>query len=340
MNSDSLIASVLLVSVAAQLATAIVAFTLFKVTNHRYFWVIISFALALMSIRRIIPLFNIMSGEEHFTSFSNEVIGLFISILMLVGVIGIRKIFIDKVKQQIELIKAKELIEESDNTKNKLFSVISHDLRSPYNALLGFSNLLLDDVKQSKYDQVSLYAENINNAARNSFNLLNNLLNYSRFKLGRLEYYPQAKLLKDIVDSVIISENLSIHNKNQRIIIGIPDNFEVFADEFMLETIIRNIISNAIKFTPNDGEIEVGCEKTDDYSIIIINDHGVGMDKSEIDNIFDSNNYHTKSGTNKEKGSGLGLKIVKEFVDIHKGSLLIDSKLGEGTKFGVLLPNA
>ncbi len=242
-----------------------------------------------------------------------------------------------RVKRHVELKKAKEEIVKINKIKEKFFSIIAHDLKSP---LASFSNSLeiLDDsfYEMTDYDKKQMISS-ILKTSKNLYNLLNNLLIWSQSQTGRIEFSPQLNNIREIIENQLALLESQIKNKEITIVKNYGDDL-VFADSKMLDTIIRNLVSNSIKFSRNGSKIYISTEKIDKDIIISIKDEGVGMSKEVQEKLFKINNLHTSLGVQGEKGTGLGLLICKEFVDIHKGEIWLESEPNKGTTFFVKIP--
>jgi len=223
-------------------------------------------------------------------------------------------------------------------TKDKFFSIIAHDLKNPFNALLGFSTLLLDDYENfSDADRIDLI-QTMSDASNNAYKLLQNLLEWSRSQTGSIQWEPDAISLHDIVTTTIdlLSNGASVKEISINAII-LP-NIVVWADANMATTVIRNLISNALKYTPKGGEIRVYSKKSEKEIEITIEDNGVGINEADKEKLFRIDVNHSTSGTNNEQGTGLGLILCKEFVEKNGGKIWVESTEGKGSKFKFTLP--
>lgn len=234
-------------------------------------------------------------------------------------------------------------LKEINLSKDRLFSVISHDLRSPFNALLGFSGILISDFEKLTEKEINRYLTSINQTARNLYNLVNNLLEFSRFQTGKIEFNPKHISFNELVEKNIILLRGNAVKKNILLDYDIEDS-EIFADEAMTDSIIQNLISNAIKFTNHGGKIEVtGRIITTSANPVVelsIKDDGVGMCPEALDNLFKADKVYSSVGTAKEPGSGLGLIITKEYIEKNGGVISVKSELDKGTEFILALPIA
>ena len=253
---------------------------------------------------------------------------------------------------QRELIKEKLILEkilnelnEKNNelqllnaSKDKFFSIIGHDLKAPFNSIIGLSDLLLEQIKEKNYDEMEYYGELIIKSSNKAMDLLQNLMEWSRSQTGRIVYNPE---LFDIVDSIHQMNFLFgqiAEQKSIKIISNLPIKLSILGDKEMINTILRNLISNAIKFTKSGGEIVVSLNAKQDQVIISVRDNGVGISKNSIEKLFKIDESYSTPGTNKETGTGLGLILCKEFIDKHNGSIWVESEEGKGSIFNFSLP--
>lgn len=229
-------------------------------------------------------------------------------------------------------------LHELNATKDKFFSIIGHDLKGPFNTILGFSELLLERVVDKNYEEVEKFAKIINKSSSNSMDLLTNLLEWSVSQSGNMDFNPEYFDIFTFINEV--TEVLEDIAKQKSITISksLPRSLPVFADKAMVNTIMRNLISNAIKFTNKGGEIIIGAEQKEDELIISVKDNGVGISKDGIEKLFRIDEGHSTLGTQNEKGTGLGLILCKEFVDHHEGKIWAESKTGKGSNFKFSLP--
>ncbi|MBN1119375.1 MAG: HAMP domain-containing histidine kinase [Bacteroidales bacterium] len=233
----------------------------------------------------------------------------------------------------------KELV-VANQTKDKFFSIIAHDLINPISSLMGLSDILLSKYNEIDAEHKKELIEAINESTQNTFKLLDNLLNWARLQRGAIEFKPTRLNLYNIVEETKNFLKTQASNKKQAIKILIPTDTEIFADKEMLTTIIRNLISNAIKFSNPGGSIEIGVrvsEKKDNIEVNI-KDNGIGMDAKTKQNLFKITQSVSKTGTAKETGTGLGLMLCKEFIDNHGGKIWVKSTPEKGSTFSFSIP--
>ncbi len=228
-----------------------------------------------------------------------------------------------------------DLIELNDN-KNKFFSIISHDLRGPVKNIVLMAQLLYQT--DNKTIDPEKIARMIESSSKNLSALLDNLLKWSRLQMNNIEFIPETIDLRKVADDVI--SNMAVHSNQKSITVSnlIAPHTNVFADQNMIATVIRNLISNALKFTNKGGRIELLADRNHDYVELTISDNGVGMPTEIAKKIFSIDFKHTTKGTNKEEGTGLGLKLCKEFVEKNSGKIWIESEIGVGSKFIFSIP--
>ncbi|MEF8811486.1 MAG: PAS domain-containing sensor histidine kinase [Bacteroidales bacterium] len=223
-------------------------------------------------------------------------------------------------------------------TKDKLFSIIGHDLRGPFNSIIGFSNLLTNQVQQKDYEGVERYARIIRDSSYRAMDLLTNLLEWSRAQSGKIEFNPEYIELVTVINEVTDLLDDSAKQKSITISRHLPHNLPVFADKDMVLTILRNLISNGIKFTNPGGEIMIRADQQDDRVMVSVADSGVGISEDDFDTLFRMENSRPKPGTQQEKGTGLGLLLCKEFVEVHGGQIWAESTEGAGSVFYFTIP--
>jgi signal transduction histidine kinase len=248
-------------------------------------------------------------------------------------------------KLQHELIKEKKTLEitlrqlhELNATKDKFFSIIAHDLKNPFFSIMGFSKLLLDKDDQLEAGKTKAYLKAIDESANQAYELLENLLTWAQSQRGHIEFNPDFFELKHLIDKNIRFLKDTAEKKKIRIKSLVNENQSVYADQNMLNTIIRNLLANAIKFTYPDGQITIHLISHTDYHEIAVSDTGMGMSHETLSKLFKASTKSTVPGTQNERGTGLGLLICKEFVELHGGTIRAESKPNKGSTFYVTLP--
>ena len=226
----------------------------------------------------------------------------------------------------------------ANTTKDKLFSIIAHDLKSPSNVILGFLELLSSDFDRMDTTEQKNYINRINDAAQSTSKLLGNLLLWSRSQRNSIKLEKSTLNLKALTEESVMPYLAHSRNKKQELTIVIPEDMTVFADGSLLKTVISNLFNNAVKFTGEGGKIEIGAAEHDKHTEIYVRDNGTGIPPDKIHCIFSIEDGLSRLGTNGEKGTGLGLSICKEFVELHHGKIVAENQPGEGTVFRVTLP--
>lgn len=272
----------------------------------------------------------------------------------LLGSLHISRDISHQKESEAQLTKYNNELKELNLSKDKFFSIVAHDLRSPFQGMLGFTDLILEDIDILSKAEIKDYLQKVRESSYSTFTLLENLLNWSRLQTGRLEYKPSDFSLFEDVASVISLLNSNALNKNIRLINNL-DEYTVHADRRMVHSILLNLTTNAIKFTfPGgtvsfDAKIVLSCEDNAENEIakynrkvlkISVTDTGVGISPEGLEKIFNIDEHFTLTGTSNEQGAGLGLIIVKEMAEKQGGELTINSQEGIGSVFAFTLPLA
>lgn len=242
-------------------------------------------------------------------------------------------------KQAKEEIKSKNKeLEELNAQKDKFFSIIAHDLKSPFNSIVGFSKLLVEKVRVKDYDSVSKYAGIIEQSSNRAMDLLMNLMEWSRSQTGRMEFNPEyIEMVSLINETALLFDDIAAQ-KTISIVSDLPANAHVYADKAMISTVLRNLISNAVKFTYPGGKIIISAQENQNELKVSVSDNGVGISKSRLEKLFRLDENYSTSGTNNEKGTGLGLILCKDFVEKHEGNIWAKSEVGKGSTFYFTVP--
>ncbi len=235
------------------------------------------------------------------------------------------------------LVKSQAELQQTIKTKDKLFSIIAHDLRSPFTALLGLSEVLASNAENLKVDEVKDFALHINKSANEVLSLTENLLSWARSQTGKLTLSPKTTNLKELLNKTASIARIPAQEKSIDIEISCSDDLTLFVDEDTLTTTIRNLLSNAIKFTPTGGKITVRVFRNTSEIAIQVSDTGVGIAPENINKLFKLDGFTTK-GTNSENGTGLGLMLCKEFTEANGGTISVQSIMNHGTTFTITFP--
>ena len=248
---------------------------------------------------------------------------------------------ITKINEYIKsLIVAQKELKVLNATKDRLFSIIAHDLKNPFNAIIGFTNLMKDSWQELDRVEMDEMINMINESSISAHSLLENLLDWARIQTSQISFQPTTFQLRALIDEVEILLSAAIKLKQIDFKIDCREDLDVYADNRMLSTVIRNLVTNAIKFTHIKGEIKINAQENNSLVIIAIEDNGIGMDQEYLDNIFNIDRIKSNSGTRNEKGTGLGLVLCKELVEYHHGELIVDSELDIGSKITIVIPQA
>jgi PAS domain S-box-containing protein len=234
---------------------------------------------------------------------------------------------------------SEETLRKINADKDKLFSIIAHDLRSPFNGFLGFTDLLVQDLDTFTQEEIRNIAKSMSFSATNLFRLLENLLEWSRMQQGLIRFNCDEAQLLPIVHGSMSTVLEPAKNKGIELSYDIPEGLTIFADINMLLSVIRNLASNAVKFTPKGGKIIISAKVTGDHHVeLSIRDSGIGMSSSMVENLFRLDVQTSRKGTEGEPSTGLGLILCKDFIEKHGGKIWVESEEGKGSTFRFTLP--
>lgn len=239
----------------------------------------------------------------------------------------------ERKKAEKALKKSERALKELNETKDRFFSIISHDLRTPFTGILGLSDLLLELSQEGSYDEFPELVSHIKDSAQQAFSLLENLLEWSRTQTGRLNFKPEMFNLNNSIRDVLLLLTDAAKEKNISISCHFRTIFQVMADKYMVETVLRNLISNSIKFTNCGGKIRISLKAEEKKVHVIIADTGIGISEKKMQNLFQIKRNRSTCGTNSERGTGLGLLLCKEFIDMHDERIWVESVPGLGSTF-------
>ncbi|HPD94616.1 MAG: tetratricopeptide repeat-containing sensor histidine kinase [Bacteroidales bacterium] len=240
-----------------------------------------------------------------------------------------------------ELEEVNQKLTETNATKDKFFSIIAHDLRSPFNALLGFSEMLDEEFDSYGTEEKKKLINYIHLGVQNTFNLLENLLQWAKSQRGTISFEPVKIDLRLLATATCKLLNQQAEDKSIKLVNHIPENMYIQADYNMISTVIRNLVSNAIKFTPKGGEVRIEAELTadNDFVRIAVKDNGGGISEDTQSKLFSITGNVSTLGTENEIGTGLGLILCKEFVEKHNGKIWVESEVGKGSSFYFTIPH-
>lgn len=239
---------------------------------------------------------------------------------------------------EIQLEKNAQELKSLNDTKDKFFGIIAHDLKNPFSSLLGATEYLYKEIEKHDRKKIRMLAKILFESAQSGFDILTNLLEWSRAQTGSLAYDPEEVSMAGLVDKNISLVAVIANSKN----IGISTNLEpgltLIADENMLNTVLRNLLTNALKFTPSGGKVNIEATRSDGKVHVTVRDSGTGIPEEDLDKLFRIDVKYVNSGTNDERGTGLGLILCKEFINRHGGEIWVESRLNEGSVFHFTIP--
>jgi signal transduction histidine kinase len=247
--------------------------------------------------------------------------------------------------QAQQLIDLNHRLQESEthlkslnDSKDKLFSIIAHDLRSPFNVLLGYSEYLAEDVKNLDISVVQKIATEMHISLKNVYTMLDNLLEWARIQTGRVEFQPELINCSKVITPILELLEPGVRQKELTVEVDLSESDEIFADMNMLSSAIQNLLTNAIKFTPRKGKVEIKYGRNEDTATITVADNGIGMSEDTKASLFKLGTNPSTYGTENEPGTGLGLLLVNECVTKCGGKLRLTSKEGNGSSLTIELP--
>ncbi|KDN55183.1 sensor histidine kinase [Flavobacterium seoulense] len=304
----------------------------FTERGHNFFRFFYGFCFAAFEILLVLRVvFNYFNPQKSF--FAHGIFDGFYNIslflLSLTSTVG----FLLLIKEKQDL-KIKKLLKD----RNQFFSIIAHDLRGPLGGSVGLSEILAENFDEYSNEEIKEISQMLHQSSKNSYKLLENLLDWSQVQTGMIEFSPRKIGLNALIkENVEFNKNAAL-NKNITLLFESAEFIEVQADKNMIDTIVRNLLTNAIKFTKKDGEVTVRMEKQTQRAVVSITDTGVGISDEIKAKLFKINGKVTQRGTEDEIGTGLGLLLCSEFVKKHDGEIWAESELGKGSTFKFTLP--
>jgi signal transduction histidine kinase len=245
------------------------------------------------------------------------------------------------IEEQTKVLKQqKDQLQELNSTKDKFFSIIAHDLRSPFQSLLGLSEMLLGEINQNTSAEEKSYVKAIYDSSHNIFALVENLLTWSRMQTNKLTLVPEQIYVSSIIENITSLLQPNLVQKHITVETELKTAKSGYADKNMVEMVIRNLVSNAIKFTSENGKIHISLTDNMNNLQIEIHDNGIGISNDDQEKLFRIDSNYSTKGTNGESGTGLGLIICKEFIERNNGTIWIKSHPGEGSSFFFTIPCA
>lgn len=278
---------------------------------------------------------HIKNGENRF--YVSNKLPIFDENNKVIGIVGTSEDITERTETHIELEKLTRELKLQNDTKNKFFSIVSHDLINPIAGIIGFSELLKENSEDLAPEKINSFATIINNSANFTLALLHDLLEWSRVQIGSIEANKENLNLSDLLTHNIAGVNPLVSSKKIALIANFPKNLHVYADKKMVSTITRNLMSNAIKFTPKGGTITIFSKEimVNGKKMIetVITDTGIGMSAEKVKNLFKIEHNYRSAGTDKEVGTGLGLVLCNEFIEKNNGTIKVISELNVGSSF-------
>jgi signal transduction histidine kinase len=297
-------------------------------------------------------LFGAATGREQYQLIYSGnpfeiIVEMFSFVFIIIGSVGYLLI-LKEADEQVIFEKNKKIesdynqLEALNDKKDKFFSIISHDLKSPIGALIQLGYILQKTHTDIPIHEREELIQTISNSAKKTYNLLENLLLWSRTETGKLLPEPMKFDLRVSIEETLDLLRHNIAQKKIQVVVDLKDNIKVYADKNMVSTVFRNLISNAIKFVHENGTISISSKMNiANHNVMIrICDNGVGIDPEVLPKLFDLDSKYSTKGTQNEKGAGLGLKLCNEFITKNKGKIEVESELGNGSTFKIELPLA
>ncbi len=244
----------------------------------------------------------------------------------------------ERKKAELALLESEKKLQDAVASKNKFFSIIAHDLRNPFNAVIGFSTFLKENLADLEKKEIDEYAGYINESATQAFSLLNNLLEWARSQTNMIGYSPEKLDASGIIESTLSILSGEALKKNVTVFNNVQEKIVSHADKNMISTVFRNLISNAIKFTKDGGTVSITSDSVNGFHEFTIEDTGVGIKKEDIEKLFRIDTKVCTTGTAMETGTGLGLILCHEFIVKNGGKIHVESEIGKGSRFTFTLP--
>ncbi len=241
-------------------------------------------------------------------------------------------------KTEAALRKSEKELRISNKNKDKFFSIIAHDLKSPFSSLLGYSEWLQNELKNLSKEEIQNAFENMNRSIRKVYELIQNLLEWARIQNGKIEFNPSSFDIKKLIDNTIGFIEFKAMNKDIKIENRVRENLFVYADQNMLTSVLQNLLTNALKFNYPGGKVTVSAKISNGFVEISIHDTGVGISQENLNKLFRIDVHHSTIGTSEERGTGLGLILCKELIERNHGKIWCESKQGKGSTFTFTVP--
>ena len=256
----------------------------------------------------------------------------------IIGTFGITRDITERKHVQEALAQSEIKLRELNAIKDKFFSIIAHDLRGPFNGLFGLLDMLREDFNEIGADEVKENLETMNDILRNLFQLLEDLLEWGKIQRNAINFSPTNENICQTIQNVVDLYFINAKNKNINLILELPESINITFDKKMISTVVRNLLTNAIKFTPPYGSIKITAKDETDQVKITVEDTGIGISDNNLHRLFSLTEYFSTQGTNNEGGTGLGLILCKEFIDKHSGKITVETELKKGSIFSFTIP--
>lgn len=256
----------------------------------------------------------------------------------IIGATGLARNITERKEFEISLTESEKKLKELNETKDKLFSILGHDLKGPLMNILGFSSILKTKIDDPSFSEKKKMVQSIKSSTETTIRLLDDLLAWAKSKTDLEKIQIEKANLHDLVLNVIETQKSIAKEKNIVLSNKVGKRVEIFADKNIIKTVLRNLISNAIKFTPLDGKVTIEALKKENFTEVSVTDNGVGISETRQTELFEISKNKSTPGTANEKGTGLGLILCKELVEKHKGRIWVESIEGKGSSFKFTLP--
>lgn len=241
-------------------------------------------------------------------------------------------------RQNEKLVATNTQLEEVIATKDKFFSIIGHDLSSPISQMIGFTDMLENHIEAFTTDEIIQFVSRLKESSMQGFRLLDNLLRWSQTQTGKISFAPSQASLNSIIQNNVDLYKERAQAKQVTILLKVTQEYALWLDQNMIDTVLRNLVSNAIKFTPKGGAITIGVTLQDQGVVVNVKDTGVGISPANVAKLFRNDVHYSTNGTQNEKGTGLGLILSREFVEAHGGKIWVESKEDTGSEFKFSIP--
>lgn len=281
-----------------------------------------------------------MQSDSYQSIVKKQIIlaSIFHFMVFVIGITGFG-LFYKKTNSYFSIIQGKNLeLSKINKTKDKLFSIISHDLKSPFGSIMRLSEQMLKDVHEYDIAETKEVLFAINHSANNTYYLLENLLKWAKSQSNQIVFKPELVRLQIVVDEIVGAAMIPAEIKNISIRHSVSGDTEVYADVVLLKTILRNLVNNAIKFTNNNGQIDISSTIDREMVEVAITDNGIGISEETLEKLFKTEISPSTTDTSQESGAGLGLLLSNEFVELHGGKIWVESQENKGSTFRFTIP--